>query len=88
MKTITQSRPISIPGSITNYKKLSDHLFKPLKAGLVGFVTILILILLVNLVSYIIGINEKMGMDILDLLLAGLGFILQTAGALLKSFVR
>ena len=77
MKTITQSSQIQITASIPEIRKINEHLFKPLKAGF-----------FINLLSYVIGTNEKFGMDVLDLLLAGVGFFLQLTGTLLKSFVR
>lgn len=88
MKTITQSSPVQITTSIPEIKKLNEHLIKPLKAGFLGFATILMIIFFINLLSYIIGTNEKFGMDVLDLLLAGVGFFLQLTGTLLKSFIR
>jgi hypothetical protein len=88
MKTITQSNQVQITASLPEIRKINEHLLKPLKAGFLGFTTILMIIFFINLFSYIIGTNEKFGMDVLDLLLAGVGFFLQSAGALLKSFVR
>lgn len=88
MKTITQRGQVQISASIPEIRKINEHLLKPLKAGFLGFTTILMLIFFINLFSYIIGTTEKFGMDVLDLLLAGVGFFLQSTGALLKSFVR
>ena len=88
MKTIAQSSQIQITTSIPEIRKINEHLFKPLKAGFLGFITILMIIFFINLLSYVIGTNEKFGMDVLDLLLAGVGFFLQLTGTLLKSFVK
>lgn len=88
MKTITQSSPIHITTSIPDSRKLNDHLIKPLKAGILGFTKILMIILLFNLLSFVIGSNGKFGIDFLDFLLAGTGFVLQMTGTLLKNFIR
>ena len=88
MKTIAHSNPTQISTSILSSRKLANHLIKPLKAGFLGFATILMILFFINLFSYVIGTNEKFGMDLIDLLLAGVGFFLQLTGTLLKSFVR
>ena len=88
MKTLAHSNPTQISTSILGSSKLTNHLIKPLKAGFLGFATILMILFFINLFSYVIGTNEKFGMDVLDLLLAGVGFFLQLTGTLLKSFVR
>jgi len=77
MKTIIQSIPVLITGTV-----------KPLKAGLLGFITILTIIFLFNLISFITGTKEKIGVDSVDFLLAGTGFVLQMTGTLVKSFIR
>lgn len=88
MKAISQSRPVQITTPITNTKKLNDYIMKPLKAGFLGFATILMILFFLNLLSYVIGMNERFGMDVMDMMLAGVGFFLQLTGTLLKSFVR
>jgi len=88
MKTIAQTRPVPMTTSLHNNAKINDYLLKPLKAGTIGFVTILMLLFFVNLLSVVIGINEKFGMDFLDMLLAGVGFLLQMSGTLLKCFMK
>lgn len=88
MKTLAQSNPVQVSTSILGSRKLTNHLIKPLKAGFLGFATIMMIIFFINIFSYVIGSNEKFGLDILDLLLAGVGFFLQLTGTLLKSFVK
>ena len=88
MKTIAETSPVQISTSITNFSKLDSILIKPMKAGFLGFITILMLLFFINLLSFIVGSNEKFGLDIIDLLLAGVGFVLQTTCTLLKSFSR
>lgn len=88
MKTITQRGQVQISASIPEIRKINERLLRPLKAGFLGFTTILMIIFFINLFSYILGTTEKFGMDVLDLLLAAVGFLLQSTGALIKSFVR
>ncbi len=88
MKTLTHTGPVQITSTVPAYKKINNYLVKPIKAGFLGFASILMIIFFINLLSYVLGSTEKFGMDYLDLLLAGVGFFLQMTGALLKSFVR
>jgi hypothetical protein len=88
MKTLVQSNPAQITTSILGSRKLTNHIIKPLKSGFLGFTTIMMIIFFINLISYMIGSNEKFGLDVLDLLLAGVGFFLQMTSTLLKSFIR
>ena len=88
MKTIIKSSPVHNSTSIPDFKKLNNHLVKPLKSGFLGFIAILIILFFINLISFITGTNEKFGMDSLDFLLAGAGFTLQMTGTLVKGFIR
>ena len=88
MKTLAETNSVQITTSIPNFSKLNSILIKPLKAGFLGFATIMMLLFFINLLSFVVGSSEKFGLDLIDLLLAGVGFALQTAGTLLKSFAR
>lgn len=88
MKTIIKSNPVYNSTIIPDYKKLNNHLVKPLKSGFLGFAAILMIIIILNLLSFVIGSNEKFGIDFLDFQLAGVGFVLQMTGTSLKSFIR
>jgi len=88
MKTIIKSSPVHNSISIHDYKKLNNHLVKPLKSGFLGFTTVLMIIIIINVLSFVIGSNEKFGIDFLDFQLAGVGFVLQMTGTSLKSFIR
>ena len=88
MKTLVQSNPAQVSTSILGSRKLTNYLIQPLKAGFLGFSTVLLVIFFINLLSFVIGTNEKFGLDVLDLLLAGVGFFLQMTGTLLRSFSR
>jgi hypothetical protein len=88
MKTIVKSNPVHNSISIHDYKKLNNHLVKPLKSGFLGFTTVLMIIIIINVLSFVIGSNEKFGIDFLDFQLAGVGFVLQMTGTSLKSFIR
>jgi hypothetical protein len=88
MKTAIKSNPVYNSTIIPDYKKLNNHLVKPLKSGFLGFTTILMIIIILNLLSFVIGSNEKFRIDFLDFQLAGVGFVLQMTGTSLKSFIR
>jgi len=88
METIKQSSPIQNATSTPNYGKLNNHLIKPLKTGFLGFTTILMIIFFLNLISFVIGSNEKFGMDFLDFHLAGVGFVLQMTRTSIKNFIK
>ncbi len=77
MKTLTHTSPVQITSSVPGYKKINNYLVKPIKAGFLGFASILMIIFFINLLSYVVGSTENFGMDYLDLLLAGVGFFLQ-----------
>lgn len=88
MKTIAQSNAIKTNFINTNNQKVKEYLVKPFKAGILGFTTILIVLFFINLLSFIFGSAEHFRMDLVDMLLGGVGFLLQLSGALLKSFAR
>lgn len=88
MKTIAQSNAIKTNFINTNRIRIKEYLIKPFIAGFLGFATILIVLFFINMLSFIFGSAEHFGMDLMDMLLAGVGFFLQLSGALLKSFVR
>lgn len=88
MKTIVQSNTIKTNFINTNSLRVKEYLIKPFKAGFFGFATILFVLFFINMLSFIFGSAENFGMDLMDMLLAGVGFFLQLSGALLKSFVR
>ena len=85
MKIIKQSGLIQNTSSIPEQSKLNNYLVKPLKGGFSGLTTILMIIFFMKLIHFILGYNEKFGMDILDLLLAGIGFVLQMTHTSLKN---
>jgi hypothetical protein len=88
MKTKTQSNSVKNTTAIPNYRKLNNHLVKPLKSGFFGFTIILMIIIIINLLSFLIGSKEKFGLDFIDFQLAGVGFVLQVTGTSLKNFIR
>lgn len=87
MKTITQSHPVQITKSVTAFNKINNHLIRPLKAGFKGFTVVIMLLFFFNLLTYL-GSSETFGMDLMDLTLAGFGFVLQSTSTLLKNFAR
>ena len=88
MDTIKQSSSVQKTVSTPYYGKINSHLIKPLKAGLLGFTAILVIIFFMNLISFIIGSNWKIGVDSLDFQLAGVGFVLQVTRSSLKNFIN
>ncbi len=88
MKAIAHSNAIKTNYIKTNRQKVKEYLVKPIKAGFLGFATILMVLFFINLLSFIFGTVEHFGMDLLDMMLAAVGFILQLSGTLLKSFAR
>lgn len=88
MRTVTHSSTVNVQQSVIFKQKMKDYLIKPIKAGFVGFATILMVLFFINLLSFVFGSTEHFGMDILDMLLAGVGFLLQLTSTLLKSLVR
>ncbi len=88
METLTKSITAYITTSIPGFRKLNNYLFNPLIAGFLGFTTFLMIIFFMQFLYFIIGSNQKIGMDYLDFLLAGFGFFLQMTGALIKSFIK
>lgn len=88
MKIAIKSNPVYNSTIIPDYKKLNNHLVKPLKSGFLGFTTILMIIIILNLLSFVIGSNEQFRIDFLDFQLAGVGFLLQMTGTSLKSFIK
>ena len=88
LKTKIKSSPVHILTSVLCRRKLNNHLIKPFKSGFLAFTTILMIIFLFNLLYFVKGSNEKFGMDSLDFLIAGIGFVLQMTYSVLKSFMR
>lgn len=88
METIIQTHPEQLSRSVSDYRRLNDYLIKPIKAGFMGFLAILMIIVFINLLLYIIGTDEKSILDFLDLSFAGVGFVLKFAENLLRSMSR
>ncbi len=88
MKILIKTNLNRIAATIPAFSKINCHLLKPAKAGIHGFATIFFVILFIELFSNVFGHDEKLSLVFPDFLLAGLGFFLQMAGAMLKSFVK
>jgi uncharacterized membrane protein YkgB len=88
METITNTETLQFANANVKSKKIEIYIFRPFKAGLIGFATILSLISFINLLSYLTTATETFAMDYIDILLAGVGFLLQMTGTLLKSLGR
>jgi len=88
LRTKIKSSPGHNKTSAPCFRIPNTEIVKSLKAGFLAFSAILLIIFFINLISFFIGSNEKFGMDSLDFLLAGTGFVLQMTGTLVKSFIR
>lgn len=88
MKTMTQANPVQISTTIDGIKKSNGNIINALKAGFRGFTITIMLLFFINLLSYIIGSDETFGMDIIDLSLAFLGFVLQLTSSVLRNFAK
>lgn len=85
---MTQANPVQISTTIDAIKKSNGYIIKSLKAGFRGFTITIMLLFFINLLSYIISSDKTFGMDIIDLFLAGLGFVLQMTSTILKNFAK
>lgn len=56
--------------------KFNCYLVKPLCAGILGFSLFLSIIILVKFLSYSLGYQKIFTVDIYDVILSGLGFVL------------
>lgn len=63
------------------YPMISKWLVKPLRKGIEGFIIILLLVFIVNLIF-----NWSFQLDYIDLLLAGLGFTLKFLHRIINNF--
>lgn len=88
IKTVTPTDSVQLTAQTVNHKFLVNYFLTPLKAGFSGFATILMIIFISNLFLYTLGSNEKLTLDAMDLLLAGVGFFLQSSANLVKNFAR
>lgn len=64
---------------------LNKHILQPIRNGLMGFVVIFMIIFFIRMILYITGITKILSIDILDLALALMGFLLQFFESLIKS---
>ncbi|MGA9294818.1 MAG: hypothetical protein WBV81_19680, partial [Ignavibacteriaceae bacterium] len=74
METLTKSIAAYITTSIPGFNKFNDHLFNAVISGFIGFTAFLMIIFIMHVLLFVLGTNEKLGMDFLDFLLAGFGF--------------
>ena len=88
IKTMTETNSVRITAPASSNKIFINYIISPLKAGFSGFATILMIIFISNLFLFTLGSNEKLSLDAMDLLLAGVGFFLQGTANLIKNFAR
>jgi hypothetical protein len=56
------------------FNVLKKYIILPVKEGLYGFTLVFTVILLVKLLSFLLGINENFNFDLMDIMLASMGF--------------
>jgi hypothetical protein len=56
-------------------------------AGFWGFFAILMMIFLIHLFPFVTGAGESFALDMIDFLVAGIGFVLQMTISLFKNFL-
>lgn len=84
MKNLIHKLKSQLTALFYKNENLDQYLFKPLKAGLLGFLMIMFILLLIDSFSFVLGRNKRL--DKIDLIFAGFGFILQVGETLLKNF--
>jgi hypothetical protein len=65
---------------------LKRYLLLPLQSGFYGFVLVFVVILLVKLLSFGFGANDGLSLDLMDIMLASVGFFFMFLIYLLKNF--
>lgn len=63
-----------------------SYVFIPLKSGIFGFATFFTILVITKLISYAIGTAEYFLIDVYDVLLSGIGFILGFLIRFLENF--
>jgi hypothetical protein len=65
---------------------LRKYIILPIKAGFYGFTLVFSVILFVKLLSFLLGINDVFNLDLMDVILAFVGFFFMFLIYLLKNF--
>jgi hypothetical protein len=91
MKELMNSIPKTENNKIVEVKpqlsmSLRKYILLPLKAGFYGFALVFSVILFVKLLSYLFGINDVFNLDLMDVILAFVGFFFMFLIYLLKNF--
>ena len=85
MKTLTRTIFNGISQNFYRNEKLSLYFLSPLKAGFFGFSTIMIILFICDIFSSVLGIGS-IALNGIDIVLAGVGFVLKFGEHLLKNF--
>jgi hypothetical protein len=91
MKELMNSIPKIENGKIVESRpqlsmSLRKYILLPLKAGFYGFTLVFSVILFVKLLSFLLGINDVFNLDLMDVILASVGFFFMFLIYLLKNF--
>jgi hypothetical protein len=65
---------------------LKKYLIFPIKAGFYGFSLVFSIILFLKLLTFLFGINEVFNLDLMDVMLSSVGFVLMFLIYILKNF--
>lgn len=85
-KTVISSFLLNISFYLFKNDDLNDYLFRPLRAGIFGFLTVVLILFMGELFSSVLGAN-KLIFNSLDISLASTGFFLKYAEKLLKNLL-
>lgn len=82
------SKILNKKGSTKNIEQslFYNYFIMPFTAGIAGFAYFLFLVLFLETVAYLVGINKSISIGITEVLIAVLGFILQFAYQLFNNY--
>ena len=80
-----RSKSIAVPKRTVG-TFLLNYVFQPIKSGIIGFSTFFTILILTKLLSYFIGTRDLFSVDIEDVLLSSIGFVLVFLIRLLENF--
>ncbi len=70
------------------FQSLKCFVLKPIETGLIGFATFFTILIITKYLSYLIGTVEEFIVDIEDLILSAIGFILMFLIKFLENFKK
>lgn len=87
MNSIPSTNDENIEGNKSQFLfGLTKYILRPVKSGLYGFTLVFVVILFVKVLSFTLGINTVFYLDLMDVLLASVGFFFMLLIHILKGF--